>query len=83
MTHRIFLLVKNTLFCEGLYALLGKEKDFSLVGSARNCDKAIQDLKGLKPQVLILDSLLLRGESHEFIRYFQSYMPDLPILATF
>jgi DNA-binding NarL/FixJ family response regulator len=78
--HSIFLAVKNRLFCEGLYALLGKQKDFCLVGFAFNCAKALQGAKDLKPDILLIDSLLMEGGNHMFLRKFQSFTSSLPIL---
>jgi DNA-binding NarL/FixJ family response regulator len=80
MAHRIFLAVKNKLFSEGLSALLERQKGFSLVGSGLNCANALQGAKELKPDILILDSLLIEGGKHIFLRQLQSYTLCPPIL---
>lgn len=80
MAHRIYLAVKNRLFSEGLCAMLQNQRDFCLVGTAFQSDDAIQKMKRLKPEILILDSLLAEGAATEIIHHIQVDHPDLPIL---
>jgi len=59
---RILLACESSLFCEGMAALLQREKDLAIVG---RIERGSQVMKGLdlRPDVIILDPLLFESEA--------------------
>jgi two-component system nitrate/nitrite response regulator NarL len=59
---RILLACESSLFCEGVAALLQREKDFEIVG---RIERGLQVMKSLdlRPDVIILDPLLFEPEA--------------------
>jgi len=59
---RILLACESSLFCEGMAALLQREKDLAIVG---RIERGSQVMKGLdlRPDVIILDPLLFEPET--------------------
>jgi two-component system nitrate/nitrite response regulator NarL len=59
---RILLACESSLFCEGMAALLQREKDLAIVG---RIERGSQVMKGLdlRPDVIILDPLLFEPEA--------------------
>ena len=53
---RIFILSRHRMFGHGLVSLLRQEKDLELVGQESDERKAIEQIKTLRPHVVIWDS---------------------------
>jgi DNA-binding NarL/FixJ family response regulator len=52
---RIFLVDDQRLVCETLKTHLEVDKDFQVVGTASNGEKAIEDIANLKPDIVLID----------------------------
>lgn len=56
MTTNVFIISKNLMFGDGLKSLLSRAAKFKIVGQETNIDRAIEQVKKIKPDVIILDS---------------------------
>jgi len=65
---RILLVDRQEIFREGLTRLLESEPNFAVVGGAGEADRALQLVKELDPDVLLLDLALNGGQSLEILR---------------
>lgn len=54
-TVRILICDDHTLFVEGLKAMLRNESSLEIVGEARDGRKAVELVKGVKPDLLLMD----------------------------
>jgi len=54
-TIRIVLYEDNTSLREGLTMLLGASGNFEVVGAFRNCNNVTEELKSLRPDVILMD----------------------------
>ncbi len=52
---RLLICDDHTLFCEGIKAMLRNEPNMEIVGEARDGRRAVELVKELKPDVLIMD----------------------------
>jgi len=59
---RILLACESSLFCEGMAALLQREKDLAIVGRIERGSQVMRGLD-LRPDVIILDPLLFEPET--------------------
>src|SRR5512147_578231 len=59
---RILLACENSLFCEGMAALLQREKNLAVVGRIERGSQIMTGLD-LRPDVIILDPLLFEPEA--------------------
>lgn len=53
---RIFMLSTHPLFCEGVSALLHNKDGMEFVGRESDADRAIERIKELRPEVVIVDT---------------------------
>ena len=54
--RRIFIISIHAMFGHGLKKLLTQEPDVEVIGHATNIDHALEQLKSLQPDVIILES---------------------------
>ena len=52
---RIFVLANQSLFSRGVEILLRQDKDMELVGAETDVDRAIERIKALCPDVVLLE----------------------------
>lgn len=55
----IFIADDNTEFVSALVAFLNEEEDFEVVGTANDGRTAIEEIQSLKPDVVLLDIIML------------------------
>lgn len=55
-SKRIFIVSKYALFSRGLESLLKQEHDLEIVGQESDVARAVDQIKKLQPDVIILDS---------------------------
>jgi len=53
---RIFMLSSHPLFSQGVESLLRQETGLEIVGREADADKALERIKELRPDVVVLDS---------------------------
>jgi DNA-binding NarL/FixJ family response regulator len=57
---RIFMLSSHPLFSQGVESLLRRQTGLEIVGREADADKALERIKELRPDVVVLDSADLR-----------------------
>ena len=65
---RIMLADDHSVVRLGLSALLGRRKDFQIVGEAKDGDAAVEMAKALRPDVVIMDLMMPRTDGAEATR---------------
>ncbi len=68
---RIFMLSSHPLFSQGVESLLRRETGLEIVGRETDVDKAIERIKELRPDVVVLDSADLRDPMPVVMRIFR------------
>ena len=53
---QIFVISSHLMFGQGLESLLRQEAKFEIVGQETDVDRALEKIKALQPEVIILDS---------------------------
>jgi len=61
---------------DGLTRLLGAYADVDIVASAENANSAAQQLRDVKPHVVLLDAALANGDSFTFLANLRVIAPD-------
>jgi DNA-binding NarL/FixJ family response regulator len=79
--HSIFIVDDHPVVRDWLTRMIQQEADLEVCGGADNVDDAIRSVKGLKPDIIIVD-ISLRGKSGlELIRFLTDQNPDENILV--
>lgn len=70
---------------EGLFAMLGREHDFEVIGEARDGVEAVNKARELNPDVVLMDLRMPEMDGVEAMRQIRSAMPDVKfiILTTY
>jgi DNA-binding NarL/FixJ family response regulator len=68
---RIFMLSSHPLFSQGVESLLRRETGLEIVGREADADKALERIKELRPDVVVLDSADLRDPMPVVMRIFR------------
>lgn len=69
---RIFILSSYLMFAQGLESLLSQNAQLQIVGQETEIDRAIEQIKSLQPDVVILDSSGFSQEGPEMVSLFQA-----------
>jgi DNA-binding NarL/FixJ family response regulator len=78
---RIVVADDHPVVRDGLVAMLGTQPDFQVVGEAQDGAAAIQQVRALHPDVLLLDLEMPRVDGVEVIRELKADAPDVQILV--
>jgi DNA-binding NarL/FixJ family response regulator len=68
---RIFMLSSHPLFSQGVESLLRRETGLEIVGREADADQALERIKELRPDVVVLDSADLRDPMPVVMRIFR------------
>lgn len=79
MSVRVFLVDDHRLFLSGVEAELSE--DFEVVGSARDVDTAIAQIRGLDPEVVLVDVHMPDGGGIAVVEAVTETNPDVRFLA--
>ncbi len=74
---RVYVADSYRLFVDGILALLGREPDIDVVGTATDVSSTIQGVKASAPDVLLFDFGLSQVQGSEFVRELASDLPQL------
>jgi DNA-binding NarL/FixJ family response regulator len=82
---RILLVDDHALLRHGLSAVLSLQKDFEMVGEARDGQEAVKRASQLRPDVIIMDLAMPRINGAEATKLIKAELPDtkVMILTTF
>jgi DNA-binding NarL/FixJ family response regulator len=79
MSVRVYLVDDHRLFLAGVRAELSEE--FSIVGSAHDVDTAIEEIRGLNPDVVLIDVHMPDGGGIAVVEGIAETNPDVKFLA--
>ena len=77
---RIMIADDHSVVRFGLVAILGRVKDFQIVGEAKDGDTAIALAKAIRPDVVIMDLMMPHTDGAEATRQICAANPDVKIL---
>ena len=78
---RLLLVDDQELVCQGLRAMLNLESDIEVVGVAGDGQVAIQQVKTLQPDVVLMDLKMPIMDGREATRIICQMFPDLKVLV--
>ena len=78
---RLLLVDDQELVCQGLQAMLNLEPDIEVVGTANNGEIAIQQVKALQPNIVLLDIKMPIMDGREATRIICQECPDTKVLV--
>lgn len=78
--HRILLVDSQVIFRKGLSALLGQFSDIAVVGEAADSDAALDRVRDLDPDVILLNSQILEGGLVEDITRLRLALPAARVI---
>ena len=78
---RIFLVDDHTMFREGLRQLIDREPDLMVCGDAAEADSALQEIRRLKPDLVVVDITLGGTSGIDLIKAIKNEHEDFPVLV--
>jgi DNA-binding NarL/FixJ family response regulator len=83
MTIRIALADDHPIILDGLVQLLSAEGDFAIVARATNGEEALQAVRQLRPEILVLDLLMPGTDGFEVLRQLKrEQLPTRTVVLT-
>jgi DNA-binding NarL/FixJ family response regulator len=78
---RIFLVDDHTMFREGLRQLIDREPDLMVCGDAAEAESALQEIRKLKPDLVVVDITLGGTSGIDLIKAIKNEQEDFPVLV--
>lgn len=78
---RIFLVDDHTMFREGLRQLIDREPDLTVCGDAAEAESALQEIRKLKPDLIVVDITLGGTSGIDLIKAIKNEQEDFPVLV--
>src|SRR5664279_1792181 len=78
---RIFLVDDHTMFREGLRQLIESDPEFKVCGDAADAAEAMNGIRELKPDLVIVDISLAGTSGIDLIKSIKKEYEDLPVLV--
>jgi DNA-binding NarL/FixJ family response regulator len=78
---RILLFDDQQMVRQGMRNLLDQEADFIVVGETENGREVFQQVRELKPDLIIIEARMARVNTVDIIRKLKMENPDLPVLV--
>jgi DNA-binding NarL/FixJ family response regulator len=79
--YRVVLVEDHPIVRQGLAQLINHQPGLSVCGEAENAAKALELVRGQKPDLVILDVSLPKTNGLELIKQIKSEKPQLPMLV--
>ena len=79
--HRIFIVDDHPIFRLGLSKLIGMEHDMEVCGEANNTVQALDALRRIEADVVVVDISLPGANGMELVKSLRAEHPKLPILV--
>jgi len=80
-THRVLIVDDHPIVRQGLAQLIDQERDLHVCGQAEDAHEAMQAIRTLKPDMVIVDISLKDTSGMELIKDLKVQRADLPILT--
>lgn len=80
-TISILIVDDHTVVRDGLSAILGRQDDFAVTGEARNGREAVQMVRELKPDVILMDLRMPEMNGVESMREIREFEPDAKFIV--
>ena len=80
-TIRIMVVDDHTVVRDGLSAMLGRQRDFAVVGEAGNGLEAVDKAQALRPNVILMDLRMPEMNGIEAMRCIASQDPDVRFIV--
>jgi DNA-binding NarL/FixJ family response regulator len=77
----IYFVDDHQMLIDGLKALMVKEKNFEIVGESTSSLKALEQVKKIKPEVVVIDINMPELSGIDLTRKLKEEMPNIKILA--
>ena len=78
--QRVLVVDDHPVFRHGIISLVNAEPDFVVCGEAEGPDAALQAVKQLKPDVVLLDISLNQANGIDLVAQLKAAQPGLPVL---
>lgn len=78
---RVFILYSHGLFARGVQSLLSREQGVEIVGMEREDRKALERIRLLRPDVILVDSGTRRQDSCPIIAEIFREIPDARVIS--
>lgn len=78
---KLFIADDHELFREGLKSLLSREKDIEIVGSASDGLEAVNAVRRLKPEVVLMDVTMPNMNGIQATAKICSELPDIAVIV--
>ena len=79
MSIKLYLVDDHRLFLAGVQAEMSEQ--FRIVGTANDVDRAVEEIRGLRPEVVLIDVHMPDGGGEAVIRAVRETHPDVRFLA--
>lgn len=78
--HRIFLVDDHPITRAGVSVLINQEDNLTVCGEADNAPVALDLIRKLKPDLVVMDITLKTSSGIELMKNVKALMPELPVL---
>lgn len=79
-THSIFIVDDHDIIREGIKAILRRQPEYEVIGEARDAETALDKIRSLKPDILLLDITMPKRTGLEIIEEVLRINPATKIL---
>ena len=78
---RVYIVDDHTMFRDGLRQLINMEPDLSVCGDAADAAQATEEIRALKPDLVIVDISLADTSGIDLVKTLKRDYEDLPVLV--
>lgn len=78
---RVLVVEDHAVVRDGFVALINREKDLEVCGTADSCSDAMKSIASTKPDLIVLDLLLREGDGIDLLKSLKAMYPSLASLV--